>query len=283
MNTEKCFEIFKQYKTCFDVDTSDLNYLKSLDANEMINDDNLIYVTPMLNKIASYALTYKYIDIDYIKDLGVKNIRFYDQISELSLACCDYINILYDEGCIHPSILRSVYLDEGVATYENLLDFLIDIRDKLYKSKNAKIFDNFGNNTIQKTTDLDEKYQNEMIKELNSIVDFKNFNKRASDYAFLYTMRKLLLADRNDMITYSYNYDYQFGRIVRKSGSELLMAFTDFMINLNKIKEENEEIECEEDIEYVLEYYKLYNSYQNYYIKSACSENKILSFIKQCK
>lgn len=283
MNTENYFETFEKYKSCLDVKTSDLRYLSSLNIMEMIEDDNLVYVTPILNKMASFSLSYKYIDIDYLKDFAFNNKSYYDQVNELSKACCDYLNHIYDAGCLHPSIKKYNALDEGVASYENMLDAACDIRYKLYKTENVLEFDKFYYNTLQKTIDIDEKYQEEMIKELNNTQDFKAFNIKMSFYAFLYTMRKLLLADRNDQVTYSYNFDADAGRIIRRSGSEISLAFTDLMINLSRIKDNYEEPECLDEIDDILDFYKQYNSYQNSYIKNACRENKILSLVKTYK
>lgn len=279
MNTINYFETFKKYRKNLGAGVVDLEYIKSLNVNEMLTNINIIYIAPILKKMAFYSLSHKYIDIDYLKDLAPTNESFYDDTKELSEACTDYLNILYDEGCMHPSVLRYNDLDEGVAAYENILNHANIIDGNLDNYNNNVIVSKF-NNTIRKDADLDYYYQQQLFERLNKAENFDSFNFEMASNAFLYSMRKLMYDDCSNDLIYSYDNNYNVGRIVRQNDSKQVMKFLDFMIKMNEIDENMEESKYSEDIKEIIRNYKLYCSYRNSYIKNTCNENKVLSFLR---
>lgn len=100
-----------------------LNSLETYELGEF--NDKVSQVTPLLNQICSYVLTGKIINdiaLEYISD--VVDEKKYETCMSICKKCDEYIEILINEGCKHPSVTNVINCVNGSYFYEQFYDYL---------------------------------------------------------------------------------------------------------------------------------------------------------------
>ncbi len=280
MNNKECIEIFKQYSKYFYSDADMIDVLENMEASDLVREENIMNVTPILNKIFNFSLIYLYSDIFYIEGLaGDNRTTFYIEVDRLSHASSVYLSNLADDKSKHPTVLRYVALGEGVANYDLLISILNSVRDSLEGSEHGIINQLFDSVNITDSTnagfqlgDLVRNIRN--IEEESKLVDCLALN------ALFTATRKLLLSgDENDVIETKFNNVTGAVGAVRNVRNDQTLYLTELIYQLNNMEEYIDD-ELESNIKYVEDYYTQYKSNQNKYLRNAMFEGMIL---KKCK
>jgi len=282
MNKSDCFDIFKENKSFFVSSVSDMNFLADLAAYELSYQDNLKHVTPILNEIFNFSLIYLYSDVYYLEGLaGDNRHKLYTSVDDLSRASMNYLADLCDDNSDHPTVLRYAFLDEGIANYELIMEYLNNIRN-LVDSKNetslGKIYSH-----LDVTSSNDSALQiQDFVCEINNIKGKKEFINYLSTNALLTALRKLLLLDNNnDTLLFEYDEDANIGigSSVRYVENDKTIYLTELFYQLNNMLEYSND-GLEDFINQAVEEYVLYKTNQYNYLKSTVYENLIL---EKCK
>ena len=113
MNKNEILSFLMNNMSCFeDVTLEDFCLLNSLESDELgLMSEQCSRVTPLLRQISNYALIMMVVNEENLGELSafVDEDKM-DDIKKIIEYCYQYVEILHDEGCKHPSILSNVDL-----------------------------------------------------------------------------------------------------------------------------------------------------------------------------
>lgn len=287
-------ELLNDIKYFDDVTLEDFCLLNSLEADELdLFNDKVSQVTPLLNQICSYALANKFIDdinLDLISDTVAPNKL--EKCLSIFQKCEDYIEILIEDDCKHPSVSNVVNCINGSFSYEQLYECLTDFIPVVDNSTQNILVDLMYNadEVIQEVYDnlllilLNCLQNNPTISTKQLLVLLNRYGKSCAMLCIIAPQNGLIYNHNNsDTYVSCFNDGNNFGL------NQILVNSLLSLANIIKIVEDYEKrhnYEFEEDdelkdlIDEMKDCYSIYQSYKYKYYKDTYKEQKLL---KKCK
>ncbi len=275
-----------------EVSLEDFSLLASLEPSELglMNKDNY-KITPLLKQIGNYTL----VDINlFLEDIeDVENILPRSEqkslLDALDIAdkCCQYVDILLEEGAHHPCLTQVDYLINGAFLYDTIIEItceLIKITDGRFQND---LID-FGNIVDDQVVDITDGMKEDLLQLLASrkMTSGVDLLRILSDY-----IRQTLMINNFFPIN-SMNIDYINDTYIHWIGSKetgpfyplsmgnYIQSLSLIMQRAHKYQDYTRDDEILKNIHNLEESYYLYNSYRYLYIKNQYQEHKML---QKCK
>lgn len=287
---------------CFqNVTEIDFYNLTIINTRYLGNDNNeTLKVTPLLKQICNYALIATIITEEQLSQIAsyIDDTQLLTFSTNIIEKCLEYIGILYDEGCEHPSVLNIKNIINGTQKYNDFNDLILDLASITDDTFRDDLID-FGSDIDEEISSITDQLFNNLINRIKRglIATRKDLLLNLSSYAVNFVDTLMLTAynvnryRQNDESTVCIGNTYihifkKDGQINQSFGLTLLKALNGMAEVINKIEEyEIENIysidsECEELIIGIKESYLLYQSYKYQIIKHNYNEQKIL---EKCK
>lgn len=285
---------------CFNnVSLEDFCLLNSLDSDELgFINDKVSRVTPLLKQICDYALIAAIVNDEQLTQID-KCIDEDDTMLNESINiienCFQYVQILEQENCHHPSILNMTNLIKGIVKYSNFNDIIIKLIELVDDEFQDDLID-FGTIVDDELTGITDYYFDYFIDELENqmITNKKELLLGLSNYAINFCNTIMLISNNsgmrtNNIVCYDDNYINVFknnSKINQKFDLTIFKGLNSFATIVQKI--ENYEIENFYSIDsYVYELIEdlktSYALYQFYKYKNLKDSYKEMRLLEKCK
>lgn len=284
---------------CFNnVSLEDFCLLNSLDSNELgFMNDRVSRVTPLLKQICDYALIAAIVNKEQLSQIA-KCIDEDDTMLKESISmienCFQYVQILEQENCHHPSILNMTALINGITEYSNFNDIIIELIRLINDEFQDNLID-FGTIVDDKLAAITDYFFDYFIDELENkiITNKKELLLGLSNYAINF-FNTIMLIDNsskktNGIICFDDNYINIFksnNKINQNFDLTIFKVLDSFATIVRKV--ENYEIEnfysIDTDVYELMEdLKKSYNLYQFYKYKILKDNYKETRLLEKCK
>jgi len=284
---------------CFNnVSLEDFCLLNSLDSNELgFMNDRVSRVTPLLKQICDYALIAAIVNdeqlVQIAKYIDEDDTMLNESINIIEI-CFQYVQILEQENCHHPSILNMTALINGITEYSNFNDIIIELIRLVNDEFQDDLID-FGTVVDDQLTAITDYYFDGFIDKLENkmITNKKELLLGLSNYAINF-FNTIMLIDNsskknNSIVCFDDNYINIF-----KSNSKINLNFdlTIFKVldSFISIVQKVEDYEVEnfysidscvyELMEDLRKSYSLYHFYNYKILKDNYKETRLL---EKCK
>lgn len=290
--------------SCFnDVTEMDFYLLASLESDELgLMNDKVSRITPLLKQICDYALITVILTEDEIERIDSyidEDDNMFTDSSEIIEICYQYLLLLQQENCHHPSVLIALDLIAGLNYYNEFnasVVELIKITDDEFQDNLIDFGTVVDDNLIEIPEMLFECIINKLSKGI--ITSKEELLLNLSNYARNY-LNTIMLISKNISIYQnqkksnstlcvgnSYVHIFPNERINQNYDLTLIEAINSFATIMQSIEEYEEDhyyqmdSEVEELIEELKESYSLYESFKYKFFKNSYKEEKLL---EKCK
>jgi len=283
---------------CFeDVTIDDFYELSTIDTEELGSMNKKVSsLTPLLKQICNYALIAAVVDGCELSDIA--DCFYEDDILKNNINiienCFQYVEILQQENCHHPSILAMINLINGLTVYTNFLEIIDELIELTEDEFQDDLID-FGTMIDDRLDEIREYLFENLINRIKKgiVTNEKELLTCLSNYTKNYLNTILLLSKNNNLYQQNENHISCFeniyintqkrnDRINKESSLTLLKAIESFGIIIQKAEDyiTYNFYDMDSDIETLIgdlkEAYILYESYKYKVLKDNYKEQKLL-------
>ena len=301
MEKIKLLEEMIQYLSYFNEATlEDFCLLASIDINELsLMNENTYRVTPLLKQIASYSLIIALLDqeeIALLQSCLPLDSTMVDDVLDFSQCCNNYVHILLEEGCNHPSISNLIVLIHCVTCYNEMLETARKILEITTDEELTDILTDMSeilDLSLKNILDIEFLRIAERLSK-GTIASAEELLKVLTNYTRNYFTTRLQISkftnNQNAKETKGSNIYYVNDWYVQIVKDSKIHADFDLKISeaINILVDTFSQLEfykyCSSEEEYLLEelkeHYHLYKGYKYYYLKNQYCEQSIF---EKCK
>ena len=299
MEKQELLEFLLKHISYFkNVKIEDFYLLADLDSSQLgLVDDNNCKVSLLLKQISDYALVK-----EVLKDEQIMDIRnsISDKNSDILYDCLDvvdkcyqYIDILLEENCHHPSVTNNINLVVASGLYDKMLDYINDLIMVTEDEFQEDLID-FGNKVDESLVEIPDSILENIMSFLDRglVRTSEELSLYLSNYAknFLITRLGLKTVSVQQNIKNQIFYiDDCYINVMKDSRmslgfdlkiSDVLIGLSTILEKVNEYKDYTNDIENLNLISDLEELYYLYESYKYRYFKDNYKEQKLL---EKCK
>ena len=275
------------------VELEDFCLLNSLESDELgLMNENVFKVTPLLKQISDYALIYSIINEEELEELAacIDDEEVLEEIIEVIEACSNYVEILQQENCYHPSVLINSDIQSSITLYSEFDGSICDLMELIDGETNDDVLLDSSKIAIDDPQDKADLIfetlkinirSGEIVEKEDILLGLLNYSMEFIDI--------VLTTSKNKQIAYQGNCYFDISendRFPSDDSISLLEVLENQILILNKVKEYEddsfeEDEEVKETIQNILEAYELYKGYKYRFLKDSYKESKILAKCKK--
>lgn len=288
-------ELLNDIKYFKNVTLEDFCLLNSLEVDELgLFNDKVAQVTPLLNQICSYALANKLLNDDQL-DLISESVAQNQLEKCLTIfeKCQDYVEILIEEDCKHPSVSNVVNCVNSSFFYEQFYKCLADFIPEVDIMTQNTLIDLVytADEVIQEIYDnllmllINELQNNSTMSTKQLLTALNKYSECCKPLCIIVPPNESIYNCDNGETYISYfneNNNFKLNQILANSLislANIIKTIEDYE-KVNIYDFEDEEDDFKDTIDEMKECYVKYQSYKYKYYKDTYKEQKLL---RKCK